>query len=113
MAYEFDPRTMSVIRVRNFDGILAGLDLDELALFGEKDTNADWRAARSLYESTVGRNPAATLHIRTFPDCNHSMNVTRTGSVREVEGTSLDAGVKCPGYYEAQIDWLREHVAPE
>ena len=46
-AYEFDPRTMSVIRVRNFDGILAGLDLDVLALFGEKDTNADWRAARS------------------------------------------------------------------
>lgn len=112
-AYEFDPRTMSVIRVRNFDGILAALDLDVLALFGEKDTNADWRTARSLYESTVGRNPAASLRIRTFPDCNHSMNVTRTGSVREVEGTPLDAGVKCPGYYEAQIDWLREHVVPE
>lgn len=112
-AYEFDPRTMSVIRVRNFDGILAALDLDVLALFGEKDTNVDWRTARSLYESTVGRNPAASLRIRTFPDCNHSMNVTRTGSVREVEGTPLDAGVKCPGYYEAQIDWLREHVVPE
>jgi uncharacterized protein len=111
--YEFDPRTLSVIRVRSFARMLAALDLDVLALFGEKDTNADWRTARSLYQSTVGRNPAATLHIRTFPDCNHSMNVSRTGSVREVEGTPLDAGVKCPGYYEAQIEWLRTHVVPE
>ena len=108
--YEFDPRTMSVIRVRNFDEMLAALDLDVLALFGEKDTNVDWRRARALYESTMDRNPKATLQIRTFPDCNHSMNISRTGSVREVEGTPLDAGVKCPGYYEAQIDWLREYV---
>jgi alpha/beta superfamily hydrolase len=108
--HEFDPGTTSVIRVERFDEMLAALDLDVLALFGEKDTNVDWRRARALYESTVGRNPKATLEIRTFPDCNHGMNVTRTGSVREVEGTPLDAGVKCPGYYEAQVDWLREHV---
>ena len=111
--YQLDPRTMSVIRVRNFDGMLAALHLDVLALFGEKDTNVDWRRARALYESTIGRNPDATLRIRTFPDCSHSMAVSRTGSIREVEGVPLDTGVKCPGYYKAQIDWLRKYVLAE
>ena len=108
--YSFDARTMSVLRVRNFEQILAALDLDVLALFGEKDTNVDWRRARELYEATVGRNPSATLTVRTFPDCNHSLNVSATGSVREVEGTPLDAGPKCPGYYDVQIEWLRQQI---
>jgi pimeloyl-ACP methyl ester carboxylesterase len=107
---EIDPTTMSVVRVRNFDRVLAALDVKVLALFGEKDTNVDWRRARALYESTIGRNPDATLRIRTFPDCSHALRVSATGSVREVEGTPLDAGQKCPGYYEEQLAWLREYV---
>jgi hypothetical protein len=108
--YEFEEETLSIIRVRNFDEMLSKLDIDVLALFGEKDTNVNWRKARALYESTIGQNPNATLTMRTFPDCNHSMSVSATGSVREVEGMPLDAGVKCKGYYETQIDWLRKYV---
>lgn len=111
--YRFDPETFSVIRVQNFDAMLSRVDIDVLALFGEKDTNVNWRKARALYESTIGRNPKATLTMRTFPDGNHGINVSATGSVREVEGMPLDAGVKCQGYYETQIDWLRRHVVPE
>ena len=107
--YEFD-RNMSVVRVRNFNRMLASLDIDVLALFGELDTNVDWSAARTLYEATIGRNRNATLLVRTFPGCNHAMNVSRTGSVREVEGMPLQAGAKCEGYYETQLRWLREPV---
>jgi pimeloyl-ACP methyl ester carboxylesterase len=110
--YAIDARTMAVLRVRNFEQILAALNLDVLALFGEKDTNVDWRRARELYQATVGRNPLATLTVRTFPDCNHSLNVSATGSVREVEGMPLDAGPKCPGYYDVQIEWLRRRIVP-
>lgn len=41
------------------------------------------------------------------------MSVSATGSVREVEGMPLDSGVKCEGYYEAQIEWLRKYVISE
>ena len=90
-----------------------GLDIEVLALFGEKDTNVNWRKANALYESTIGQNPNATLTVHTFPDGNHIINVTETGSVREVEGTPHGAGTKCKGYYETQIEWLRKHVLAE
>jgi len=111
--YEFDEETLSVIRVQNFSDMLSGLEVDVLALFGDRDTNVDWRKARTLYESAIGRQANATLTVRTFSGCNHAMNPSTTGSVREVEGTPLRAGVKCDGYYETQIDWLREHVVVE
>lgn len=111
--YQFDPETLSMIRVQNFDALLSRLDIDVLALFGEKDTNVDWRKARALYESTVGQNPKATLTMHTFPDGNHNISVSATGSIREVEGMPLESGTKCNGYYEAQIEWLRKRVVPE
>jgi uncharacterized protein len=46
--FQFDPETLSMIRVQNFDAMLSRLDVDVLALFGEKDTNANWRKARAL-----------------------------------------------------------------
>jgi hypothetical protein len=110
---EFDEETFSVIRVKNFGEMLSRLDVDVLALFGERDTNVDWRKARALYESAIGEQSEATLTVRTFPACNHSMNESETGSVREVEGTPLDSGVKCDGYYDSQIDWLNEYVVGE
>jgi hypothetical protein len=108
--YKFDEETLSMIRVQNFDQTLSRLNIDMLALFGEKDTNLNWRKASELYQSTVGQNPKATLMVRTFPDGNHGITVTTTGSIREVDGVPLDTGMKCKGYYETQIDWLRKYV---
>ncbi len=108
--YELDPETLSLIRVQHFEEMLSGLNIDVLALFGENDTNSNWRKARAVYESTIGRNSKARLTVRTFPECNHGMSVSATGSVREVEGVQLDAGMKCNGYYETQIEWLRTYV---
>jgi uncharacterized protein len=112
-AVELDPATSSLIRVPNLEAMLRGVAIDVLALFGEKDTNVDWRRAGALYKSTVGGNPKASLQVRTFPGCNHAMNPSATGSVREVEGRPLDAGPKCDGYYDAQVEWLRRHVVAD
>lgn len=111
--YEFDQETLSLIMVRNFDEMLSGLDIDVLALLGEKDTNVDWRKTKKLYESTIGKNPNASLTIQTFPDANHSMNISKTGSVREVEGRLMRDGKKTEGFYNIQLDWLRKNVLGE
>jgi hypothetical protein len=111
--YEFDPETLSLIRVQNFDKMLKGLNIDMLAIFGERDTNVNWRKTRALYKATIGRNPDATLAIHTFPDANHDIAVSKTGSVREVEGRPFGSSVKSEGYYETQVDWLQEHVLTE
>ena len=107
--YEFD-ENFSIIRVPNFAEMLSNLDIHVLALFGEKDTNVNWRDAKALYDTTVGKNHMATLTTHIFPNCNHSMSVSTSGSVREVEGTPLDSGTKCEGYYDVQIDWLKRYV---
>jgi hypothetical protein len=39
--------------------------------------------------------------------------IRETGSVREIEGRPMRLGAKCDGYYEAQLEWLREYVVPE
>jgi alpha-beta hydrolase superfamily lysophospholipase len=107
--YQFD-ENLSIIRVPNFARMLSNLDMPVLALFGKKDTNVNWRDAKALYQATIGENRKATLTIQVFPNCNHSMSVSATGSVREVEGTALDAGIKCKGYYDLQIGWLKKYV---
>ena len=111
--YEFDHETLSLIMVRNFAEMLSGLNIDVLALLGEKDTNVDWRKTKQLYESTFGKNPNALLTIQTFPNANHSMNISKTGSVREVEEKLMRDGKKAEGFYEIQLDWLRKNVLGE
>lgn len=110
--FHLEPDTLSVIHIPDLAALLSRLNLDVLAVFGEKDTNLDWRRARSLYESTLGRNPRATLTVHTFPGANHSLNLSATGSVREVEGMPMDAGTKPAGYYDVQVAWLRKYVVP-
>lgn len=108
--YEFEPETASLIMVPDFDTLFSSLNIDVLALFGEKDTNVDWRKAKQVYESTIGNNPNASLHTQTFPNANHSLTISPTGSVREVEGNLMREGVKAEGYYRVQLDWLRQYV---
>lgn len=111
--YEFDEETLSLVQVQDFSEMLSALEIDVLALFGDKDTNVDWRRARALYQSTIGQQANATLTIRTFAGCDHAMNQSITGSVRAVDGTPLDSGAKCNGYYETQMEWLRAYVVTE
>jgi alpha-beta hydrolase superfamily lysophospholipase len=105
---KIDPASGLMIYVPEFDALLGRLDVDVLALFGEKDMNVDWRRTRALYERTIGRNRAASLTTRTFPDANHNLHRAATGGLREME--EMTERVPSEGYYQVQLDWLRERV---
>ena len=73
-----------MIYVANFQKILASVKVPVLAIFGEKDTSVNWRSTMALYSRTIGKNPHASLTIRTFPDGNHNIQQSRTGGLREM-----------------------------
>ncbi|MEL6216247.1 MAG: alpha/beta hydrolase, partial [Pseudomonadota bacterium] len=98
-----------IIYIDDFPEMLSGLDVPVLALFGEKDTSVDWRAARALYEKTIGENPDASLTVKTFADGNHNLHVAETGGFREMLGL-LKAPEMVPGYYDVMVGWLTEVV---
>ena len=75
------------LNIQDFDALLANLDIDVLTLFGEKDLNVDWRKTRALYD--------AILTVKTFPDGNHNIDVSATGSMREMQ--SMATRRKCDG----------------
>ncbi|WP_300544120.1 S9 family peptidase [Maricaulis sp.] len=103
-----DPASGAFVHIHDFDRMLGGLDIDVLAIFGEKDLNVDWRRTRALYETTIGRNPDASLQIRTFPDADHNIVDSETGSIREMqEGGRRDPSAS---FYSTQTEWLRDVV---
>jgi pimeloyl-ACP methyl ester carboxylesterase len=106
---QWDHATGLMVYVPGFRDLLGRLDVAVLALFGEKDTNVDWRKTRALYGQTIGRNPKARLTIRTFPDGNHNLRPARTGGYREMLET-LKSPAMSEGYYETMLDWLRTQV---
>ena len=94
--------------------MLSSLDVDVLALFGEKDLNINWRKVRTLYEETIGSNPNATLRTKAFANADHSLNRTETGSMREMrKNWELIEQPKIEGYYDVQTEWLEEFVLDE
>lgn len=103
-----DPETGMAIYIQNFATMLSSLDIPVLALFGEKDLNVDWRKTRAFYQSTIGKNPRASLTVKSFPNANHNIDVCSTGSMREMESMTMRR--KSDGYYESQIEWLKTHV---
>ncbi len=94
----------SYVHIEGFEEMLSSLDVDTLAIFGEKDLNVDWRKTRAVYKATIGQNPNASLSIASFEDADHNLHVSETGSIREMQAmTTLQ---KSDGYYDVQIDWL-------
>ena len=106
--------TCDYIWILDFDDMLSSLDVDVLALFGEKDLSINWRKVRTLYENTIGQNPNATLRIKAFEDADHSLNKTETGSMREMrKNWELIEQPRIDGYYDVQTEWLQEFVLDE
>ena len=103
-----DTEMCDYVWIEDFEGMLSSLDIDVLALFGEKDLNINWRKTRDLYVSTIGANPDATLKIESFADADHALNVSETGSLKEMAASPERK--KTARYYEAQLTWLQEHV---
>lgn len=95
------------IYVPGFREVLGSIDRPMLAVFGEKDTNVDWRKTAALYRETIGTNPAASLTINVFPNADHNLKQTETGGIREMYAQPGGMPL-AEGYYEAMLAWLVE-----
>lgn len=100
-----DEESGLAVYIPNFAEILSDLDIAVLALFGEKDTNVDWRKTEELYSETIGRNQAADLTVRTFADANHNLKQSETGGVREMFGQPRGTPY-AEGYLDTMTNWL-------
>lgn len=107
-AFQVDKKSGLQIYVPHFPEMLARINMPVLAIFGEKDSNVDWRKTMALYAKTIGKNRRATLNIRTFPDGNHNLQQAATGGIREM--IEMKERHLCKGYFEAMETWLRANV---
>ena len=103
-----DNNHCSYIFIKEFETLLLSLNVHVLAMFGEKDLNVDWRKTLALYQSTIGKNTSASLKLATFADADHNLNISKTGSIKEMQ--AMSAPVKSDGYYQKQVDWLKQTV---
>lgn len=106
--YRFDPASRLAVYVQDFPELLSSLDIPVLALFGELDSNVDWRKTAALYRETIGANPQADLTIESFSGANHMLRQARTGGVREQNTLSWDWPF-AEGYFETMAAWLVEN----
>ena len=97
-----------MVYVPGFRDVLGSINAPVLALFGEKDTQVDWRKTAMLYEETIGMNPKASLEITVFPDANHILKQCDACGVRETNSLPWDAPF-AEGYYESMVSWLERH----
>ena len=110
-AFQVDRATGLMVYVSHFEQMLARVNVPVLAIFGEKDRNVNWRATVTLYSKTIGKNPNASLTIRTFADGNHNLRQAQTGGLREM--MQMSEHHPSTGYYEAMTDWLTAKVLKE
>lgn len=104
--FPFDGKTCSLVYFPGFDSVLNRVNCPVLAIFGEKDSQVNWRKTKSLYERTIGKNTGATLSVKTFPEGNHIIQKCRTGGLRE----KLETFEYCDGYFEVMSSWLKSNV---
>ena len=103
----FDRESGLWVYLDNFDELLGKMNCPVLALFGENDSQVDWRKTRSLYESTLGTNPGSELTLKTFDNCNHNLQKCVTcGYQEDLSALNWQA---CDGYYETMKEWLKKY----
>jgi alpha/beta superfamily hydrolase len=100
-----DEQSGLLIYVPDFEKILNKVRCPVLAVFGEKDSQVDWRKTVLLYDKTLKQNLNTHLTIKIFPDGNHNMITCKTGGLRE----KIEVWHPCEGYYETMASWLNEN----
>jgi len=102
---QFDKGSGLWVYIKNFDKKLLKINCPVLALFGENDSQVDWRKTKHLYEKTIGVNPNSALTIKVFENCNHSLQKCVTcGYQEDLSALEWQA---CDNYYQSMGDWLR------
>jgi pimeloyl-ACP methyl ester carboxylesterase len=87
--------------------LLAHVACPVLALFGERDSQVDWRESVAVYRSALVANRDVT--IRTFPGADHCLLHSETGSMRETGRHWAEKTVRpVAGYVDAIMSWLTE-----
>lgn len=99
-----DEKSGLQIYIPEFDKILNQVNCPVLTIFGEKDTQVNWKRTKQLYKKTIGKNPRARLTIKTFPKGNHNIYECKTGGFRE----KLVKRKFCDGYLETMSAWLKD-----
>jgi alpha/beta superfamily hydrolase len=103
--YKRDSITKSIIIVPDFESVLSEIQCPVLAIFGEKDSQVDWKKTSSLYQKTLGKTDENQLTIKTFPNGNHGIRKCKTGAINEI----LEKREICDGYFITMTNWLREN----
>jgi fermentation-respiration switch protein FrsA (DUF1100 family) len=83
------------------------VELPVLALFGDKDTEFDWRDSERVLRRAFAGRSAARLTVHVFPGADHRLCRARTGGIDEV--LARDGCEPAPGVVDALRRWLREH----
>ncbi|MEM6805054.1 MAG: alpha/beta hydrolase [Bacteroidota bacterium] len=102
----YDDSTNLAIMVNDFEYKLKRLDIPVLAVFGERDSQVDWRKTQILYERTIGSNSKADLRIHTFPNANHTLQSCESGGINE--NLEKFGYAVCEGYYDSIRMWLNK-----
>ena len=102
---DFDEKSGLQIYVPGFKTTLLKINCPVLAIFGENDSQVDWRKTKELYEKTIGKETLPLLTVKTFENCNHSLQKCESCGIGE--DLSKYNWSACDGYYESMNDWLK------
>jgi len=102
---DFDNKSGLQIYVPDFQTTLSKINCPVLAIFGENDSQVDWRKTKELYEKTIGKATPPLLTVKTFEKCNHSLQKCESCGIGE--DLSKYNWSACDGYYETMNDWLK------
>jgi uncharacterized protein len=105
--FVYDELTGLQIFVPNFEQTMLKVHCPVLAIFGENDTQVNWRQTKALYERTIGKNNPENLTIKTLPNCNHNILTCKTGGFKE-NLNQPGLGQPCDGYYDSMKLWLQQ-----
>lgn len=103
----FDDETGLRILVPDFEKTLNKVECPVLAVFGQMDSQINWRKTQELYQKTLGKNAKTSLEIKSLPNCNHNIMKCETGG--RFENLEKYEGEVCDSYYETMKAWLTKH----
>ncbi len=99
----FDLESGLWVYIENFPQLLSKVNCPVLAIYGEGDSQVDWRASKQLYEDVY--QDSGNLTIQTFTDCNHILRKCKTCGWKE--DLSKFEWAFCDGYFETMEQWLK------